>query len=237
MMLGELGLILENLGPETTQPAYRSAIINENVLGKPTHSSRQRTASYLIQLYALDPRSTVYRLLRLFWSKEHAGRPMLAFLAACARDSLLRESTLLLRAIPPGEVVHADQIAEQIRERHPETYRPTTLKSSAQNLASSWTQAGYLRGKVTKRRSRPVVTPLVTSYALVLGHLLGLRGKLLLDSMWTQLLDRPMAEITDLVFEASKQGWLRYKAVGSVAEITFPGLLSPAEDRLCHGTD
>ena len=31
----------------------------------------------------------------------------------------------------------------------------------------------------------------------------------------------------DLASEASKQGWLTYKAAGAVVEITFPGLLTP----------
>jgi hypothetical protein len=78
------------------------------------------------------------------------------------------------------------------------------------------------------------VTPVVTSFALVLSYLTGLRGKLLLESLWTRLLDRTPAEVKELATEASKQGWLRLKAAGSVVEITFPGLLKPAEERLAH---
>ena len=48
------------------------------------------------------------------------------------------------------------------------------------------------------------------------------------------LLDRSPAEVMELATEASKQGWLRLKAAGSVIEITFPGLLKPAEERLAH---
>jgi hypothetical protein len=43
--------------------------------------------------------------------------------------------------------------------------------------------------------------------------------------------------VVDLATEASKQGWLRLKAAGSVVEITFPGLLKPAEERLAHEPD
>ena len=236
-MLEELSLLLEELPPDSPSCTYRSAIIERNVLGKSTRSTRLKTAKYLVELFALDPKSSVFRLLRFFWSHEQSGKATLAFLAACARDTLLRESTPLVLQSSQGEPVNSTQIAEHIRERYPERFRPTTLKSTAQNLASSWTQAGYLSGKVAKRRSRPIVTPVVASYALVLGYLLGLRGKLLLDSSWTQFLDRSTVEVTHLVLEASKQGWLRYKAVGSVVEITFPGLLTPAEERLSHGTN
>ena len=45
------------------------------------------------------------------------------------------------------------------------------------------------------------------------------------------MLDRTHAEIVDLATEASKQGWMIYKAAGSVFEITFPGLLTPQEEK------
>ena len=236
-MLEELSLVLDEVPSDSPLPVYRSAIIESNVLGKATRTTRYRTARYVTELYALDPKASVFRLLRFFWSQEQAGKPILAFLAACARDALLRESTPFILATLHGETVYPTQIAELLRERYPERFRPTTLKSTGQNLASSWTQAGYLSGRGTKRRTRPVVTPTVAAYALVLGYLVGLRGNLLLDSTWTKFLDRPMAEVSDLVLEASRQGWLKYKAAGSVVEISFPGLLTPAEERLSHGSN
>ena len=162
---------------------------------------------------------------------------MLAYLAATARDSLLRECSEGVLGVHHGQAYDATAIAQALSERYPSRFRPTTLHSTAQNLASSWTQAGYLTGKVAKRRSQPVVTPEVTAFALVLGYLTGLRGKLLLECPWTRLLDRSPAEVMDLAAEASKQGWLRLKAAGSVVEVTFPGLLKPAEERLAHEPD
>ena len=103
---------------------------------------------------------------------------------------------------------------------HP--FQATTKHSTAQNLASSWTQAGYLQGKVRKMRTRPRSTPVVLTFALTLGHLCGLRGKMLLQSLWVQLLDRKPAELNDLASEASSQGWINYKTAGGVVEITLP---------------
>ena len=42
------------------------------------------------------------------------------------------------------------------------------------------------------------------------------------------------AKGADLVIEAFRQGWLNYKAAGSVVEITFPGLLKPHEEKAAH---
>jgi hypothetical protein len=204
------------------------------VLGKTTRSTRQKTAKYLTALYALDPSRAVFRLLRHFWGADQTGKPMLAYLAATARDPLLRECSEDVLGVPHGQDYDATAIALALSERYPARFRASTLHATAQRLASSWTQTGYLTGKVAKRRSRPSVTPQVVAYSLVLGYLTGLRGKMLLESPWARLLDRSPAEVMELATEASKQGWLRLKAAGSVIEVTFPGLLKPAEERLAH---
>jgi len=237
MMLDELSLLLEMVGTNGKPDAYVSAIIDDNALGKPTQTTRERTAKRLAELYSLDPACTLFRLLRRFWASDRAGRPMLAFLAAAARDPLLREATPFVQSIAVGDAVTPDQVGGHLNEKYPGRWRATTQHSTAQNLSSSWAQAGYLTGKVNKKRARPVVTPVVVTFALLLGYLCGLRGKMLLDTVWTRLLDRTPAEIADLATEASRQGWMNYKAAGSVVEITFPGLLTPHEEKASHEPD
>ncbi len=230
MMLDELLLVMDHVGPTAKTEEYFAAVVEHNVLGKPTQTTRKRTAIRLAALYGLDQSRPIFRLLRHFWT-DASARPMLAYLAAAARDPLLRESSPFVLGIPLSAAVNATQVANHLKERYPTRFKPTTLLSTAQNLASSWTQAGYLTGKVNKKRTRPVVTPVVVTFALLFGYLCGLRGKMLLDTVWTRMLDRTPAEISDLAMEASKQGWMNYKAVGSVVEITFPGLLTPQEEK------
>jgi hypothetical protein len=159
---------------------------------------------------------------------------MLAFLVACARDPLLRASTPFLLTIPLGHTVAPPAIADHLHVQYPSRFRSSTLIATAQRLASSWEQAGYLQGKRTKRRVHPHVTPIVTAFSLLLGYLCGLRGARLFESAWTQLLDCPAAELAELTTEASTQEWLRYKAAGDVVEITFPGLLIPDDERAIY---
>ena len=230
-MLGELSLVFEHVRPEARADEYVSAVVEQNVLGKPTQTTRKRTAQRLVELYALDQTRPVFRLLRHFWTADASARPLLAYMAAAARDPLLRESTPFVVAIRVGANVTPAQISQHLSEKYPTRFKPTTLLSTAQNLGSSWTQAGYLTGKVNKKRARPVVTPVVVTFALLLGYLCGLRGKMLLDTVWARMLDRTPAEIADLATEASRQGWMNYKAAGSVVEITFPGLLMPHEEK------
>jgi hypothetical protein len=237
MMLGELSLVLEHVGPKAKADDYLAAVVEQNVLGKPTQTTRKRTAQRLAELYALDQTRPVFRLLRHFWTADTSARPMLAYLAAAARDPLLRDSTPFVVAVPVGAAVNATQIASHLKEKYPSRFKPTTLLSTAQNFASSWTQAGYLTGKVNKKRTRLVVKPVVVTFALLLGYLCGSRGKMLLDTIWRRMLDRTPAEIADLATEASKQGWMTYKTAGSVVEITFPGLLTPQEEKASNEPD
>jgi hypothetical protein len=60
MMLQELRLLLERVNADAPASSYVAAIMDDNVLGKPTRSTRQRTATHLIELYALDPRCTIF---------------------------------------------------------------------------------------------------------------------------------------------------------------------------------
>jgi hypothetical protein len=231
MMLAELTQLLRRVPPDAPTQTYADAIVDENVLGKPTRATRQRTAKRLAELYVLDSRCPLFRLLRVYWAGDAEGRPMLAFLLACARDPLLRECTPHLIAVATDRLVTPSEIAAWLAQRYPGRFQATTLNSTARNLASSWTQAGFLRGATKKRRSDPRITPVVVAYSLLLGYLEGLRGQRLLNSTWTSLLDRAPALLMELAMEASKQGWLRVKAAGSVVEVTFPGMLTPAEER------
>ena len=237
MMLAELTQVLDRVPVEAPMQSYLDAIVEENVLGKPTHSTRRKTAKRLTELFALDPGCPSFRLLRFYWSEGAEGRPMLAFLLACARDSLLRDATPHVLEGPRDRVVTPGEVAGWLTERHPGRFQISTLNSTARNLSSSWTQAGLLGGAREKRRSEPRVTPVVVAYSLLLGYLGGLRGQRLLDSTWTRLLDHHPASLADLAMEASMRGWLRFKAAGAFIEVTFPGLLTPAEERACREQD
>jgi hypothetical protein len=237
MMLAELSLVLERVGKSSKTDEYIAAIVDDNVLGKPTQTTRKRSAQRLVELYSLDQTRAVFRLLRHFWSADELARPMLAYLAAAARDPLLRDTTPFVVAVPVGAVVDSKDVARHLGEKYSGRFSPATLASTSQNLASSWTQAGYLTGRLNKKRTRPVVTPVLVTYALLLGYLCGTRGKMLLDTIWTRMLERTLAEIADRATDASKQGWINYKAAGSVVEITFPGLLTPQEEKASYEPD
>ena len=235
-MFRELSLLLDYVPVHARPEAYNAAIIKENVLGKATYITQKRTAQRLGELYGIDtaPAIPLFRLLRHFWPADRLSRPMLAFLAATARDPLLRETTPMVVMLRIGHPLSPEDVKAHMMDRYPKRFQPSTALATAQRVASSWTQAGYLTGKVKRARQRLAVTPVVATFALLLGYLCGLRGKSLLDSTWTRLLDRTPGEVAELAIEASRQGFMNWKAAGPVIEVTFPGLLKPQEERATH---
>ncbi len=77
MMLAELELLLAAVRPASPHVAFRRAVIEDNVLGKRTVTTRRKVAKLLTQLYGLDPGVTVFRALSFFWERDTNGRPLL----------------------------------------------------------------------------------------------------------------------------------------------------------------
>jgi hypothetical protein len=235
MMLADLTTLLAAAPKQAKRQVFNLLIVEENVLGKRTTSNRRLTARHLAELYALDEAVTVFRLLRFFWNADAPSRPMLALLCAQARDALLRLSSKKVVETKPGETLTSEDFFQFFNDELPGRFSEVMTRTLAQHVAASWAQAGFLKGRIHKVRTRPVVTPATATYALVLGYLCGLRGQLLIGSVWARLLDVPRDQIIRLVQEAAKRGWLDFKGPGNVFEINFRQLLTPKEIQASHG--
>lgn len=235
MMLAELRLVLESVPAGAPRAAYRSAIVEENALGKRTSSTRKLSAQRLSELYGLDPSIPLFRVFRRLWEPAGDGRPLLAFLLASARDPLLRMTAPGVLRVRPGDVVATRNLELAIAEAAPQRFNDSTRAKIARNAASSWTQSGHLAGRVVKRRTHPLVTAEAVVYALLLSHLCGLRGQLLISSFWPSLLDAPGDQLLALATAASQRGLFDFKRIGTVMEARFGGLLTPVEEeQLCE---
>jgi len=237
MMLADLRTLLTVAPEAATRRDFSRLISEENVLGKRTSSNRRLTARHLTDLYALDPKVTIFRLLRLFWGADAAGRPLLALLCAQARDALFRLSARKVLDSKPGELLTSADFMAFFGQELPGRFSAAMTLSLAQNVAASWAQAGFLNGRVHKVRTRAVATPACSAYALALGYLCGLRGQVLLESGWARLLDAPSDQVIRLAREAAQRGWLDFKHSGNVFEISFRQILTPTEIQASHGPD
>ena len=225
-MLGELRALLDAVPASATKTEYRRVIIEENILAKRTLATRRLTAKYLTELYALDPQLPLFRVLRYLWGADKEGRPLLALLCAVARDPILRMTAGPILKAKEGQIVPKGELETVVAEACLGRFSPNSLASIGRNTASSWTQSGRLR---IKKRGHPVATPANATYAILLGYLEGIRGQILLDTIWTHLLDVPTDRLYGLASEAARRGWIDFLHVGPVVEIRFPVLLTPAE--------
>jgi hypothetical protein len=216
--------------PLVDRDQYRSAIIEENALGKRSAKTRTLTFRHLADLYGLDPDLLVFRGLRFFWDRDLDGQALLALQCAFVRDALLRSSAPLIASKSDGVTVSRESMEVHIETLFPNRFSAATLKSTAQNLNSSWTKAGHLSGRAVKIRCRAYPTPGNAAYAVFLGHLAGLRGLSLFSSPYAKLLDCGAERSLELVQQAGQKGWLSINHIGDVVEVSFPNLL-PRTDR------
>lgn len=219
IMLAELGRVLQ-ADPHPGPDHAGSLILSQNILQKRTGSGRRLSLRHLHELYGLGGiPPPISRAMMALWVRAGDGQPMLAILAALAREVLLRDSAAIILAAPIGAAVRAPELATYFEHRYPGRYTPKMLRSLSQNCASSWTQSGHLGGKVRKERTRPEVSPATAAYAALFGSLAGFGGPALLACPWLAVLDRSEAELLTLLRGAEAHGLLRLRAGGDVIEI------------------
>ena len=237
IMLADLRQLLALTAVGSAYEDYRVAVMEENVLGKATASTRLWAWKKLRELYGLDARLAVFRCFRQLWEADSQGRPLLAILCACAHDPLLRMSAAVILDAPIEAVVTAEDFRDAIGVTAPDRFSAKTLRSTGSNLFASWAQSGHLVGGNVRRRARPVVSPEATAYALVLGRLTGSRGPLLFSTFWAALLDAPRETLLDLAAVASQRGWIDFRRAGSVVDVGFSKLLTSEEEEALRESD
>lgn len=230
MMLAELRALLSFVdAAEAARANYLEAIQSSNCLGKRSSKTRTLTFRHLADLYGLDCSSLVFRALRFFWQRDVDGQPLLAALCAYSRDPILRATAPFVLGFQEGATVTREGMEEFLDAQEPGRFSKATLKSTAQNINSSWTQSGHLVGRVRKMRARALATPGAASLALLLGYVSGLRGESLFKSDFTRMLDCSFGKTIELAEDASRRGWISLKRVGQVVEVLFPNLITAQE--------
>ena len=231
IVVGALALLLDAVPADAPTEAYAEAALERNVLGKDTDAARRRTFRHLRELYLLRSDSLLFRGLRDLWPVDPTARPLLAGLCALARDAVFRASRTAITGTAPGEDVTAADLATAVGAHFPDSYSGGTLAKIGRNTFSSWEQTGHLVASTRARkvRTRAVCRPANVAYALVLGHLEGIRGRALFETPWTAVLDAPTSQLLELASTASQLGLIEFRHAGGVVDVGFRTLLRPLE--------
>lgn len=235
MMLDELTVLLKGTREDASRDALERAIVEENLLGKPTMSSRKLTYRHLRRAYSLDASKVLWRTLRRFADQEPQALPLLALVLVYCRDLQLRKSFEVITALKIGEELRKGQMVEALSEAFPGKYSTNVINGTARHVVTTWTWTGHLSGKAHKHRARPKPHWLATTYALFAGYLAGVRGQVLLDSAYARLVGVDPATAADHLATAAAHGLLRFRNAGGVVETDFSALLQPAENLMLHG--
>lgn len=219
LMLAELGDLLRAVPAGASREAYVAAVIDENVLGKQTAATRQLTSQRLVELYGLDLKVPIFRVLRRVWQADEGGRPLSAMLCALARDPLLRAAAPSVLALTAGAELIRSELLAALRACVGARLNDAVLDKVARNVASSWSQSGHLEGRVRKLRCRVRPTPGPVAFALWLGAIEGLVGEQLLASRWAQVLDSTEPELIPIILQAKQLGLVTASVGGGVTNI------------------
>lgn len=229
--VAELKAVLAAVDADAGADQYRRAIVDSNILGLETQTGRSWRHKTLSRLYRLDPASVLFRALRDLWELDEEAQPLLAGLAAMARDTVFRATATLIGELSYGNQVSTADFAQALNEAFPGAYQDNTARTIARKASMSWDQTGHLKAvrPGVRERVQAACGPTNVAYALLLGHLQGHRGEALFATVWARVLDRPRSQLMELAFAASQQGMLEFRSSGAVIEVGFTQLLRPME--------
>ena len=224
VMLVELETALDTADESADWNDYKAAIVEDNCLSKPTAATRRLSAQRLSELYGLDPRLPLFRVLRRLWAVDPVGRPRLALLAAVARDPLLAATAPAVIPLPPGTEFQRALMRSALRDAVGERLNDAVLEKTCRNAASSWTQSGHLDGRTFKTRRLVPASPAVAAFALYLAHAAGFRGNRLFSSAWFRLIDCTPPKARRLALDAKRLGLIDLRVAGDVVALDIARL-------------
>ncbi len=221
MMLEELSHVLAATGPDARRLDYAAAIIDGNCLSKPTASTRRLSNQRLGELYGLDPAIPLFRVLRRLWDFQAEGRPLLALMAAIARDPLLAATCPAIVAMSANAELQRDALKSALQVVVGDRLNDSTLEKVCRNAASTWAQSGHLEGRTFKKRRRVMPSSTAVTFAIYLAHAAGFRGADVFSCGWLGVLDCDPSQARELALDAKRSGLIDLRMAGDVVEFNL----------------
>lgn len=214
--------LLRAVPPDASHERYREAVVDDNLLGRPTQVGRQRSFRHLRELYLLDPSRREFAALRRLWDVDAEAQPLIAGILAFTRDGILRASFSAVQRVAAGGIITSDDLTKAVAAVYGSDLSESTLGKTGRNTGASWTQTGHLAGRTKKVRQSIESFPAAVAYAAYLGHLAGNRGAGVLDTPWAALLEVSPGNALDALRRAHTQGLIDLLVAGNVVDVSFP---------------
>ena len=227
LMLTDLRAVMDRT-EDRSASALRAAILQHNILGKPTVVAEKAAYRHLRALYGLDETLPAFRALCELWDEcRRSGsdgveaQNRMALICAATRDPVLLALTQQCIEVWPGRPVDGGDVTWWVEREYGSRFSEAGQQRIAAHLRASWHQAGLLSGHRKRIRCDGAVrSPEATAFALYVGALPHPRAYSY-DTPWTRMLDLKPWEIRDLSDVAHRRGWIDRRDAGGVVEITF----------------
>ncbi len=224
MMFNELSALIDH------QVFDEKSIVEMNILGKLSTKGIHNTLNYLSRLYDFKEANQLWKVFLYLWNMaEESDKRIMTLLYALYKDELLRVSLPVMLNAKPGKKVEPKAVQDAIGKAYPGRYAPTTSISAAQNILSSWKQAGYIEGKVKNIRVAVKPDAPAVLFALFLGYKEGKVGEDLLQTTWVYTLEISQEQLHELLAQASLRDLIGYRKAGGITIIQFEPLLNHIE--------
>ena len=230
MMLVEVEALLDVTREADERDDYTSAIIDGNCLSKATAATRRLSSQRLSELYGLDPKLPLFRVLRRLWNIDRENHPRLALLAAIARDPLLAATAPSIIPLAQAAEFQREPMKAALRSAVGDRLNDSTLDKVCRNAASTWTQSGHLEGRTFKKRRLVQASPMTAAFALYLANAAGYRGVETFAAAWFRVLDCDPSQARHYALEAKRLGLINLRMAEDVVELDV-ALLDPASKR------
>ena len=202
-------------------------IIELNLLNKLSRSNINKTLKFLSGLYDFKSGNELWKVFLLLWKlAEEPDRRIMTLFYALHQDELLNKTTPAILGTPHGKRVKVENILDTINKVWPGHYAQTTALSAAQNIASSWKQAGYIEGRVRNIRVQAKPEFPAVLFALYLGKNDGLTGEELLSTKWIKVLEVSGSRLKELLSQAAIREMIDYRQGGGITIIKFDKILT-----------
>ena len=219
MMLHELDALLT--APHATGEELKHSAIEENRMGKSTANTRRLTFRHMSSLYGFMEQPPLTKVFLKLWEYDNDGHRLQALLMSLARDPILRETAAVVLTGSVGQNLQRPLFEAALSSAYPNRFSEKTIRSVAQNCASTWTQSGHLLGSIRKVRGRVSPTPSAVALAALLATVAGFGGPAILSSIWMQVLDLSPDQALDHLRRAEAVGLARVRSAGEVTEISI----------------